>query len=115
MPVASRTLLIVEQVADGEAPTRDDILGIERVFDAEDDHRLLQPMDRHNLPPGIDDEHDERSVLQPLRDLLVYLGVKIVRRDDLDGQIRRPATVVSSWYPGRLKPFTSDEGDVRRP
>src|SRR4051812_28101851 len=71
-------------------------------------------MDRHNLPPGIDDEDHERSVLQPLRDLLVNLRVEVVRRDNLDGQTRRAPTIVPSGYPGPREPFTSDECEIGR-
>src|SRR4051794_15797528 len=113
-PVVSPALRLVEQLADGEAPARDDIFGSQRVIHAEDVHRLLRPVDRHNLPPGVDDEHDERSVLQPLRDLLINLGIEVVGRDDLDGEIRRSATVIPTWYPSLLDPFTANERDIGR-
>ena len=61
-------LWLVEQVADGQAPARDDILGGERIVYAEDHHGLTGPMHRDDLPPGIDHEHDQRAVFEPLRD-----------------------------------------------
>src|SRR5687767_1355951 len=68
-------LRLIEQVADGEAPARHDVLATERVVHAERAHGLARTVHRDRPPAGIDHEHESGTVLQPLRDLLIYLGV----------------------------------------
>src|SRR4051812_43021680 len=109
---ATTFLVLIKEVADGEGPARDDILTVEHVIYAQNVHRPTRPMHGDRLAAWIDDEHEPGAVFKPLGDLLVDLGVKVVGRDHLDGEVRG-ATKISSNCTRTRKPITPHERHVR--